>query len=296
MRIRELARATVGSIAVHGSSKQEMGELNAAALRSISSERAYREVLAAYFRWLRANRLPLNEVHTRTMMLEFLDEYAEAHAQKSVNQAIQALAKIFSVRLPRVESCIISHVHGRAYPFEDVQKILARQTEDNQFGTLLCYDGGLRAHECWTLREPRGEGPSSHREWSPDRFAGRTDFVVFLVTGKGGLVREVAISRELAEALRTRARPAPIIVRDREINYVSYFDIGGGQALSASFSYASKRALGYSLGLHGMRHSFAQNRLTTLIPLLGSKQALKVLSVELGHFRPSISLAYLVGG
>ncbi|SDJ14653.1 hypothetical protein SAMN04487926_1353 [Paraburkholderia steynii] len=296
MRISDLAREAVSRIAVHGASKQQMGELNSAAARSISTERAFRDVLSAYLRWLRANRLPLDELHTRAMLLEFLEEFAELHAQKSVNQAVQALGKIFAVRIPRVDSCIVTVVRGRAYSFEDVQKVVAHQTEYNQFGTLLAFDAGLRAHECLTLREPRGESPSVHRDWSPDRFTGRTDFVVFLVSGKGGLVREVAISRELADALQERARPEPVVVHDRGVIYKSHFDIGGGQALSASFTYASKHAHGQSRGLHGMRHSFAQHRLATLIPLLGPKQALKVLSVELGHFRPEISLAYLVGG
>jgi integrase len=138
-------------------------------------------------------------------------------------------------------------------------------------------------------------GPSPHRTWSKERFLGRTDYEVFLVIGKGGLKREVAISQELAEELRKRKRLQPVVIRDREINHVSYFDIGGGQALSASFSRASKLSLGWSRGLHGLRHSFAQNRLRTLIELLGPQRALQILSEELGHFRSEISLAYLVG-
>jgi integrase len=295
MRIRDLARDAVSDITIHGASKRELGELNAYAVRSVGTERAYRNVCAAYLRWLRENRLPLDQVHTRGMMMEFLDEYAELHSRKSVDQAVQALQKVWKVVLPKVESCLSPEFRGRAYSFADLQKVTDRQSSRHQLSSLACFDAGVRAHECITLRLPRGEAASPHREWPSERFAGRTNYEVYLVTGKGGLVREVAIAREIADEIQKRERQEPMIVRDREIEYTSYFDIGGGQALSSSFSYASKRALGYSSGVHGLRHSFAQNRLSMLIPILGPKRALEILAVELGHFRASISLAYLVG-
>jgi integrase len=296
MRIRDLARTAVGNITAHGLSKVELDELNASAIRSIGTERAYRDVYIEYLHWLRDHQLPLDEAHTRGMMLEFLDDYAELHMQKSVNRAVQALQKIFSVALPPVESCVVPTVEGRAYSFSAVRSIVTNQSPKNGLSTLLCYDGGFRAHECITLRRPCGESPSVHRNWSHDRFVGRTDYELYLVDGKGGLVRAVALSIELARELEKYARPAPVTVRDREIDYISHYDIGGGQALSSSFSYASERALGYSHGVHGMRHSFAWNRLAALIPLVGPRRALEILAQELGHFRVSITLNYLVGG
>lgn len=296
MRIRRLSRDAASSIALHGASKSELGDLNSIAVRSISTELAYRDAHLAYLRWCSDHRLALDEVHTRGMMLEFLDDYAELHAQKSVNKAIKALEKIFSVHLPQFESGIATYARGRAYSFDEVGRVASRQSTKNGLASLLCYDAGLRAHECFTLRRPaRGEGPSSHRIWLADRFAGRTDFDVYLVTGKGGLTREVAISQELSEELQKHSRAKLITVRDREVDYVSQFDIGGGHALSSSFSRISTLEFGYSNGLHGARHSFAQNRLVELIKVLGPRRALEVLAQELGHFRSSISLAYLIG-
>jgi integrase len=298
MRINDLARSVVGDITAHGLSKRELDELNASAVRSIGTERAYREVYRQYLQWLSDLRLPLESAHTRRMMLEFLDDYAEFHKQKSVNRAVQALQKIFSVELPPVESCIIPTVEGRAYSFSGISKVITRQKPRNIVSTLACFDGGLRAHECYTLRKPRGnDGPSGHRNWSNDRFLGRTDYVIYLTDGKGGLVREVALSLEVSTELEKYLRPEPVVIRDREIEYISHYEIGGGQALSASFSYASKRALGYSHGLHGTRHSFAWNRLAVLIPLVGPRRALEILAEELGHFRgAAVTLSYLVGG
>lgn len=83
-------------------------------------------------------------------------------------------------------------------------------------------------------------------------------------------------------------------VRDREIYYQSNYDVGFGQALSESFSAASHKALGWSNGFHGLRHSYAKRRLSIMLasgvrPLL----ALKILSQELGHFRLDITFYYL---
>ncbi|WP_109476965.1 site-specific integrase [Paraburkholderia sp. C35] len=297
MNITQRACETIASITAHGASKQDLQEkkLDKLAVRSVGTERTYRQAFKGYLRWLIDNRISLDDAGFRPMMLEYLEEFAEGHAQKSVNQAKNMLEKVYSVRLPWFESCIPAVVQRRAYDFDQVERLIAFQTPQNQLSTLLCYDAGLRSHECITLRERALGKPSPRRNWTDARFCGRTDVEVFLVTGKGGLTREVAISTPLARELRKYARPHPTVIRDREIEHLSYFEIGGGQALSTSFSRASQIALGWTRGVHGLRHSFAHNRMRTLIPLVGAKLALEILSQELGHFRPEICLAYLVG-
>lgn len=295
MRVRKFARAPIQSIAVHGLSKTELGELNSVAVRSVGTERSYKSAIRQYQQWLQEYRLPVKGPNLLGQALEFLDDYAETHAQKTVDQARQALQKYLKLRIARVPSCVPQHTRGRAYRLGEVEQLIVRQSLEFQLATLLCLDAGLRAHECLTLHEPDGTGPSQHRVWLPERFAGRTDYEVFHVKGKGGLIREVAISTPLANALRETRRPHPIEVRDRGVNHLSYFDIGGGQSLSSSFSRASKLELGWSLGLHGLRHSYAQERLRVLTKILGAKLALKVLSQELGHFRPAVTLVYLTG-
>ena len=85
--------------------------------------------------------------------------------------------------------------------------------------------------------------------------------------GKGGLSREVAIPIELSEVIEIRRYSQPKIVKDRGIYYESNYDLGFGKALSESFSRASGKFLGWSTGLHGLRHSYAQNRLYKLYRL-----------------------------
>jgi hypothetical protein len=59
---------------------------------------------------------------------------------------------------------------------------------------------------------------SSHRHWSPERFLGR-DGVRYIVTGKGGLRREVMIPHDLAGGLEARRLEAARGVTDRGITY-----------------------------------------------------------------------------
>ena len=57
---------------------------------------------------------------------------------------------------------------------------------------------------------------------------------------------------------------------------------------------ASTTVLGWSKGGHGLRHSYAQDRVMELQTLRLSQEAAKeVVSQELGHFRPEITDTYL---
>lgn len=49
------------------------------------------------------------------------------------------------------------------------------------------------------------------------------------MTGKGGLTREIAIDRALAEQLDTLRLAEPRTVTDRKIYYEQFYGIGGGK-------------------------------------------------------------------
>jgi integrase len=83
--------------------------------------------------------------------------------------------------------------------------------------------------------------------------------VTYLVTGKGGLRRYVAIPTALATIIEALRLTEPRKVRDREIYYQMHYDLGFGKALSQCFSRASIKHLGRSTGLHGLRHSYDKN-------------------------------------
>ena len=99
---------------------------------------------------------------------------------------------------------------------------------------------------------------------------------------------------ELAQQLESRRLAAPRTVTDRGIHYPQHYALAGGQRWSNAFSAASKRVLGWSAGGHGLRHSYAQERLGELQRQgLTWEYALETVSQELGHFRPQITTVYL---
>ena len=149
----------------------------------------------------------------------------------------------------------------------------------------------MRAHELLTLARP-AERPPDVRPARLEKLDGRPG-VDCTVVGKDGLVRLVRIPDVLAARLEERRFADAVRVSDHEIRYLSRYDIGGGEAWSRSFSRASTSALGWSRGAHGLRHSYAQERMAELQRGLRHDDALEVVSQELGHFRPDITTEYL---
>ena len=154
-----------------------------------------------------------------------------------------------------------SRPRPRAYSPGQVRAVAARQDPRNALATEIAYASGVRAHELLTLGRP-GEQPADDRRERSHltgtaaegmKFAGR-DGVVYTAIGKGGLVREVMLPHGLAERLKERRLDFPAPVVDRGVRYLQRYDVGGGQAFSASFSRASIEALGKSRGAHGLRY------------------------------------------
>lgn len=182
---------------------------------------------------------------------------------------------------------------GRAYTAAQVSLVMSHQSPINATRTEIAWRAGLRAHELITICRPADAQASEHRRWSVDRFLGRTG-ERYVVTGKGGLRREVLLPTDLAVRLETYRLDAPRTVEDRGIFYRQFYVLGGGNAWSSSFSNASIRALGWSHGAHGVRHTFAQERMTELQNRgQGYYEARGILAQELGHFRSDVVEVYL---
>jgi integrase len=272
------------------------------AIASIGTSRNYADGLARFGEWLRDNRCgPLDQAASISRAERFLAERAKAVGQKTLDrdrQAVEALLRHNGklderCRLPMVRSEKQQVLKPRAYSPDQVHAIKARMAPHNQLGMEIAHAAGLRAHELFTLAR-LDEATADERKADPSKFLGLENFTRYLTTGKGGLTREVAIPNRLAERLEALRLDEPRTRRDREILYQQRYGVGGGRALSQSFTDASKAALGYSTGLHGLRHSYAQQRHFELQLLTGDpEKALEVVSQELGHFRPQITEVYL---
>lgn len=231
---------------------------------------------------------------TKEQAMLYLEIRSEEVGQKQLDKDRQALQMVLREELPRLQSEVEVVASSRAYTSRQLELIAEAQTPFLALVTEIADAGGLRAHELLTLRRLEERGPSPHRPWADARFLGRSDFIRYTVIGKGGLIREVAISHSVSRRLEERRLAVPKTIVDRKIKYQSHYDLPGGKRWTDSFAAASRRQLGWTNGAHGTRHGYAQRRMNQL-QAIGTNfhDALSIVSQELGHFRPGITLVYL---
>ena len=217
-------------------------------IHSLGTQRVYAVSLGLLGRWMHDRRIgsDLRQL-TEDQALQWLCERSVEVGQKCLDNDRLAISKTLGFTLPRIPS---NHdderrlaEQSRAYTPTQIVRIQNRQSDRNRFGTQLIATAGLRAHESLTLRPALARPATADREWSTERFVGLSSGQRYTVVGKGGLVREVLIPDLLAVHLEALRLLRPVTVRDRQINYLSHYDIAGGNAWSKSFTEASERAL-----------------------------------------------------
>lgn len=262
-------------------------------IHSLGTARGYEQALKGFADYLRHHRLGDLRSATDEEARQYLAERSQVVGQKTLDLDRQAIQIHLGQRLEIVCSSKESTLTTRSYTPAQVERIAQAQSEANSLATRLAYHAGLRTHELFTLRSAGERAASGHRQWSAERFTGR-EGDRYTVVGKGGLVREVVLSRELATALEVRRLEEPRLVIDRGVHYSQHYDIGGGRAWSQSFSSASKRELDFSNGGHGLRHSYVQERMNELQQQgMRYDQAKATVAQEVGHFDKDTTEAYL---
>lgn len=263
------------------------------AIHGLGTLRNDKQALTRLTEWLQQHKHGSLKHLSETTALAYLDYRSEVVAQKTLDQDRQAIQRHLGIKLTVIKSELSTALTSRAYTPAQVSLVANSQSHKYQLATHIAQAAGLRAHELLTLRKQTERKASSHREWSPYRFLGR-EGERYTVIGKGGLIREVLIPTDLATQLEAHRLKQPIIVTDRNIHYRQYYALGGGKGWTSSFSAASKRSLGWSHGAHGLRHSYTQARMNELQQHgFIYKDALALVSQELGHFRPDITEVYL---
>jgi integrase len=263
-------------------------------LDSVRTEKNYEGALKGVAEFLQEKKLGDLRSLDAEKAMAYLEARGQEVSQKTLDLDRQAIQAVIGEKLPFVPSEKTTTLESRAYTHEQAVMVADAQSEKHALATQIAEKAGLRAHELLTLLPVEERQADTHREYRDDRFTGREDVKIYTVEGKGGLCREVAIDRSLANQLESRRLDEPRIVYDREVRYEQHYNLGGGKQWADSFSKAADRALGWSTGAHGLRHEFAQERMNTL---QGNgyeyRDALEVVSQEMGHFRPEITEVYL---
>jgi integrase len=262
-------------------------------IHSLGTARGYEQALKGFTEYIQDHRLGDLSSATIKEAEQYLSERAGMVAQKTLDLDRQAIQMHLGTQLEVMKSELETCLTTRSYTPDQVERIASAQSERNSLATQIAHDAGLRAHELLTLRPSDERQVSTHRQWSEDRFIGRTG-ERYTVEGKGGLVREVMISKHLVDRLEEKRFAEPKQVSDRGVNYTKHYDIGGGRAWSQSFSAASNRELGFSNGAHGLRHSYVQERMEELQSRgMQYEEAKGTVAQEVGHFAKDTTEAYL---
>jgi integrase len=279
-----------------------MKSLQGNTIQSVGTVRNYEQALSTAAQYANGTlQCGLRDI-TRQQAEQYLTDRAVEVGQKTLDmdrQALQIMMQNVSGKLANNEKLnVVKSEHSqvlncRSYTHEQVAMIANSQNERNGLATEIAHAAGLRTHELLTLNRIN-ERALSDRPSRDEKFTGRNNEVSYSVTGKGGLTREVQLPRHLSDRLEERRLETPVTKTDRNVIYKDCrYDLAGGQLFSISFTRASNRTLGWSSGAHGLRHSYAQERMSELQCNMTRDLALEVVSQELGHFRPEITEVYL---
>ena len=263
-------------------------------LESVRTEQNYEQSLKGMAEFLKENRMGDLRGLDADKATAYLEARSQQVGQKTLDMDRQAIQAVLGEKLAVVKSELDTTLSSRAYTPEQAALVAEAQSDKHSLATQIAENAGLRAHELLTLRPVEERPADTHRDYRDARFAGREDVRIYTVEGKGGLCREVAIDRDLANRLEERRLDAPRTVYDREIRYQQHYDLGAGKQWSDSFSKAAERELGWTQGAHGLRHEYAQTRMSALQGMgYEYRDAMEVVSQEMGHFRPEITEVYL---
>ena len=244
-------------------------------IHSIGTARSYQQALKLFCQWIQSRRHgDLRSADVR-LVQEYLNERRFQVGQKTLDRDRQAAQFLLrqtgiNVKLKRILSTFRGGrklaKQSRGYTPEQVDVIAARQSDRTGLATRIAYAAGLRAHELLTIRRKSEQPASTHRKLSNRRFAGRNG-EAYTVIGKGGLIREIRLPGHLARALEDVRLAEPKTVQDRNIKYRQHYDLTGGVYFSFIFGKTSKAVLWWSTGAHGLRHGYAQDRMSELLDL-----------------------------
>lgn len=278
-----------------------MKQIQGTEIKSVGTVRNYQSALTRVAEYLYENKLGNLRSLDKQTAESYLKLRSSQVGQSQLNMERQAMQKMMSgvtanldknEKLKVLKSDKIVVLAGRSYTALQVNMISNAQYSRNALLTKIVLSAGIRAHELYTIL-PAKERPADIRPSLSSKFIGR-EGIKYTVVGKGGLIREILIPVHLSEKLEIKRLASPQTVTDRGVIYQQHYNINAGARWSNSFSRASKNILGHSNGGHGLRHTYAQNRMDELMKLGYSRQqALETVSQELGHFRSHITEVYL---
>ena len=234
--------------------------------------------------------------------------YIDLRCQQSIRaatlqgygMALKTLPQVKQLSLPSKRADPNSKPKStRAYTLAQIQKIQSCLPLLAQLSVQIILESGCRAQDLASIRLA-SEAPLIRAQYAklrPERFTGREDWITVKFIGKGGHEYLSTLSPDTIKQLQQHRLPHPIAYRDRgQDNAVcqQYYDLPAGNYLSKLWTAAAKHMLDGSHGIHGVRHTYAQQRMAQLQDAGMTWQLAKTcVSQTMGHYRAKEVDTYL---
>ncbi|WP_338049498.1 hypothetical protein [Parashewanella hymeniacidonis] len=180
-------------------------------LRSVGTVRNYEQALNRVAEYCKQNQVKGGLIGlSADQAITYLEYRGQLIGQKALDmerQAIQAMMTHVTSKLQNKQKLTVirseksQSLNSRAYTYKQSQLISEAQTAKHSLATEIALHAGLRAHELLTLAKVE-ERPASKRPSSSSKWKGR-EGVIYTVHGKGGLIREVLLSKLYPNSLKS---------------------------------------------------------------------------------------------
>jgi len=297
--IAEQARRWIDARASRGQSKADGAEL-----RSNRTVGHYRDNLRRAAEHIERehqvkNLKSITTEQAQQYINQRIDDGLQAKTVQAYAQALETLPGVGKLDTPS-RSIDDKPTNSRAYTSKQIQEIKNVVSDRSQVAIQIQHETGCRVQDLASIRL-YNERPIINARVDrliPERFVGREDWVKVTFIGKGGHEYESRIRPETAADMERYRLAQDRMFTNRGLNkdnpIPQRYNLPAGKNLSDLFTNASTRALGFSNGAHGVRHTFAQDRVAELQAAGRTwSQALEQTSQSMGHYRSEEIHTYL---
>lgn len=237
----------------------------------------------------------------QTFVNKLLADGIRVRTVQGYAKALQLLPSVQKLDVPsRADDPLDKPKDTRAYTLNQITEIQSHlKTPQAKLATQIILESGCRTKDLASLclAEERPLARARIDQLHTDRFTGREDWIKVSFIGKGGHQYISTISPQTAQTLSQYRLATPRDFRERnQENIVTkqYYDLPAGLKLSKQWSETAFWSLGLKRGLHGLRHTFAQQRVRDLQNTgMTWQKALECVSQQMGHYRASEVMTYL---
>lgn len=237
----------------------------------------------------------------QTFISKLLKDGIRVRTVQGYAKALELLPCVQKLDVPsRADDPFDKPKDTRAYTLNQITEIqLHLKTPQAKLAKQIILESSCRAKDLASLclAEERPLVRARIDQLHADRFTAREDWIKVSFIGKGGHHYISTISPQTAQALSQYRLTTPRDFRERnQENIVTkqYYDLPAGLKLSKQWCETAFWALGLKRGLHGLRHTFAQQRVRDLQNAdMTCQKALECVSQQMGHYRASEVMTYL---